>query len=48
VSRSSTNFEEILSLAHGNFEVPKKTLNSSMTAINYCIIIISAYYYYYY
>jgi len=36
----STNFEEILSRAHGNFEVPNKTFKSSMTTINYCIIII--------
>ena len=43
-----TNFEEILSHAHGNFEEQKKVLEPSIIIPNYCIIIIiiNAYYNY--
>jgi hypothetical protein len=35
----STNFAEILSCAHGNFEEHNKVLDPSIITINYCIII---------
>jgi len=38
----STNFEEILLRAHGNFEEQSKVLEISIITINYCIIIIDA------
>jgi len=34
------NFEEILSLVHGNFDEQNKVLEPSITIINHCIIII--------
>ena len=40
VSKLSTNFEEIFSLAHGKFEGQNKVLESSLIIINYCIIIL--------
>jgi len=39
----STNIEEILSRAHGNFEEPNKFLQSSTITINYRVFIIKAY-----
>jgi len=44
VPKLSTNFKEILSHAHGNFEEQNTVLESSISIINYCIIIINAYY----
>jgi hypothetical protein len=46
MSKFSTDFEEIISHAHGNFEVQNKVLDSSTIITNYCIIIIiiNAYY----
>ena len=35
----STHFEEIISRAHGNFEVQNKALEPSVIIINYCIIL---------
>ena len=44
VSKLSTNFEEILSRAHGDFEEQSKVLESSIIIINYNVfIIIKAY-----
>jgi hypothetical protein len=39
-AKFSTNFEEILLHAHGNFEECSKVLEISIIIINYCIIII--------
>jgi hypothetical protein len=39
VARLSTNFEEILSLAHGDFKDQNKVLESYIMIINSCIII---------
>ena len=44
MSKLSTNFEEILSHVHGNFEEQNKVFKSTIIIINYCIIIIHAYY----
>jgi len=46
VPRWSTNFKEILSCAHWNFEEQNKVLESSIISINYLIIVINAYYNY--
>ena len=35
----STNFEEILSRAHGNFEKQNKVLDPTLIIINYCIVV---------
>jgi hypothetical protein len=43
VHKMSINFEEILSSAHGNFEVQNKVLELSIIITNYCIIM-NAYY----
>jgi hypothetical protein len=44
VPKLSTDFEEILLHAHGNFEEQSKVLEISIIIINYCIIIIDAHY----
>ena len=40
----SKNFEEILSLAHGNYEEQTEVLQLSVIIINYCTVIINASY----
>lgn len=39
----SLNFEEILSLAYGDFEEQSKVLEPSVIIVNYCIIVNNAY-----
>ena len=39
-----TNFEEIISLAHGNFEEQNKVMEPSIIIIKHRIIVINAYY----
>jgi hypothetical protein len=39
VLKLSSNFEELLSSVHGNFEEQNKVSESSVSIINYCIII---------
>jgi hypothetical protein len=40
----SKNFEEILSLAYGNYEEQTKVLELSVNIISYCTVIINASY----
>jgi hypothetical protein len=40
----STNFKEMPSSVHGNFEEQNKVLEISIIIINHCIIIIIAHY----